>query len=199
MAGILDMIRELLAKLFGGNDVQRRLKVLGAMEERFSAAKRDNEDSLRNLKEEIKTEENRARKLKQEHEQAYGDSKRIVAGEIERLFRGLDRLRGRENVIAGNLDRIAVALAKVAEAKAALKAGVSEEEFDDIALEIQDLFGSLKSMDRAARDLDRETYASAEAVPVNAEERMAEVAGEKESATELSEETQKRLKALELE
>lgn len=199
MAGILDMIRELLAKLFGGNDVQRRLKVLGAMEERFNVAKRDNEDSLRNLKEEIRTEENRARKLKQEHEQAHGDSKRIVAGEIERLFRGLDRLRGRENVIAGNLDRIAVALAKVAEAKAALKAGVSEAEFDDIALEIQDLFGSLKSMDRAARDLDRETYAPAEAVPVNAEERLAEVAGEKESATELSEETQKRLKALELE
>lgn len=199
MAGILDRIRELLAKLFGGTDVQRRLRTLGAIEEKCNADKRDNEDSLRNLKEEIRREENRARKLKEEHDQAQGDSRRIVAGEIERLFRGLDRLRGRENVIAGNLERIGVALAKVAEGKAALKTGVSEEQFDEIALELQDLFGALKSADRAARELDREVYTTPEATPVDAETRMAEVAGEKAPAAELSEETQKRLKSLELE
>jgi len=200
MAGIWDAIREFLAKLFGGgNDMQRRLKALDGMEDKFVSARRDNEDSLHSLKDEIKTLEARAIQKKRELDQAHGDSKRIVVGEIERIFRELDGLRGRENVVAANLERIRVAIAKVGEAKAALRAGVSEEQFDDIALEIQDLFGTLKTLDRAAADLEREKYEAPAASKVDVDQRMAEVQGAEKAPIALSPETEKRLKQLETE
>ncbi len=200
MAGIWESIREFLAKLFGGgNDTQRRLKALDGMEDKFVAARRDNEDSVHSLKDEIKTLEARALQKKRELDQVHGDSKRIVVGEIERVFRDLDRLRGRENVVGANLERIGVALAKVGEAKAALRAGVSEEQFDDIALEIQDLFGTLKMLDRAATDLDREKYEAPVTSKVDVDQRMAEVQGAEKASVVLSPETEKRLKELETE
>lgn len=200
MAGIWEAIREFLAKLFGGgNDTQRRLKALDGMEDKFVAAKRDNEDSLHSLKDEIRTLEARAVQKKRELDQVHGDSKRIVVGEIDRLFRELDRLRGRENVVEANMERIGVALAKVGEAKAALRAGVSEEQFDDIALEIQDLFGTLKTLDRAATDLDREKYEAPLASKVDVDQRMAKVQGAEKAPVALSPETEKRLKQLETE
>jgi hypothetical protein len=199
MADIWEAIREFLARLFGGNDTQRRLKALEAIEDKFISAKRDNEDGLHSLKDEIRTLEARALQKKRELDQAHGDSKRIVVGEIERVFRELDRLRGRENVVAANLDRIGVALAKVGEAKAALRAGVSEEQFDDIALEIQDLFSTLKTLDRAATDLDREKYGAPAASKVDVDQRLGEVQGAEKAPAALSADTEKRLKQLEAE
>ena len=199
MASLWESIRELLAKLFGGSDAQRRRKALDAMEDKFIAAKRDNADALESLKDEIKTLEARALLKKRELDQAHGDSKRVVVGEIERTFRELDRLRDRENVIAANLERIGVALAKVGEAKAALRAGVSEEQFDSLAVDLQDLFGELKESDRAARDLDREKYESPETSHVDVDQRMAEVQGAEKAPVGLSAETEKRLKQLETE
>jgi hypothetical protein len=199
MAGLWDSIREFLAKLFGGNDTQRRLRRLQGMEDRFTAAKRDNEDSLQALKDEIKGLEARALRKKRELDQVHGDSKRIVVSEVERTFRELDRLRGREEIVAANLDRIGVALAKVGEAKAALRAGVSEEQFDEIALEIQELFGTLKTLDIAAKDLEREKYAAPVAPAIDVSQRMAEAEGAEKAPAALSPETEKRLKQLETE
>lgn len=200
MASIWEEIRAFVARLFGGgSDTERRLKALEATEEKLEAAKRDNTDSLETLKDEIRSLEGRALQKKKELDRTQGDSKRIVVGEVERIFRELDRKRGREGVIAANLERIGVALAKVGEAKAALRAGVTEEQFDDIALEIQDLFGELREADRAARDLERETYEAPEPSPVDVEKRMAEVSGEEKAPAALSAETEKRLKQLESE
>lgn len=200
MAGILGAVRDFLANLFGGgNDTQRRLTALTAMEDRISEARRDNEEGISVLKDEIRLLETRARQKKREYDQARGDSQRIVGGEIDRIFCELDRCRGRENIVAANLERISVALAKVGEAKAALRAGVSEEQFDDIALEIQDLFGTLKTLDRAATDLDREKYEALVASNVDVEKRMAEVLGDEKAPPALSPETVKRLKQLETE
>ena len=197
MSKLWEAISDLLSKLFGGNDVRKRLKVLDGMEERFSVAKRDNEDSLQNLKDDIKALETRALQKKRELEQSHGDTKRIIVGEIERVFRELDGLRGRENVIAANLERIRGALAKTGEAKVALRAGMSEDQLDTLALEMQDLYGELKSMDRAAVDLEKETYLAPGVSDVNVEKRLAESQGECESPAVLSAETAKRLKQLE--
>jgi len=169
------------------------------MEEKFLSAKRDNEDSLFSLKDDIRSKEALALKKKKELDGVSGDSRRVVVGEIERVFRELDRLRGRENVVAANLDRIDIALAKVGEAKAALRAGVSEEQFDDIALEVQDLFSSLKALDRAAVDLDREKYEPPTTSTVDVEQRVAEIQSNEVAPTGLSAETEKRLKELETE
>lgn len=199
MAGLWEAIRSLLARLFGGSDAQRRFKTLETMEAQFSASKRDNVDSVESLKEEIRTLEAHALRKKQEFEKAHGDSKRVIAGEIERIFRELDRLRGRETILATSLDRIGVALAKIGEAKAALKAGVSEEQFDEIAVELQDLFADLRQADKAARDLEREQYEVAAPPQVETEKRMADLTEEREAPITLSPETEQRLKKLEAE
>jgi hypothetical protein len=188
-----------LARLFGGSDVQRRFKTLETMEAQFSTSKRDNVDSVESLKEDIRTLEAHALHKKQEFEKAHGDSKRVIAGEIERIFRELDRLRGRETILATNLDRIGVALAKIGEAKAALKAGVSEEQFDSIAVELQDLFADLRQADKAARDLEREAYEVAAPPQVETEQRMADLTEEPQAPITLSPETEQRLKKLEAE
>ena len=199
MAGLWEAIRSLLARLFGGSDAQGRVNALETMEANFTASKRDNTDSLEALKEEIRTLESRALQKKQEFERSHGDSKRVVAGEIERIFRELDRLRGRETIIGKNLDRIGVALDKIREAKAAMQAGVTDEQFDEIALELQDLFATLRQSDRAARDLEREKYEVAEPTPVKTEQRMAELTEETKTPITLSPETEQRLKKLEAE
>jgi hypothetical protein len=186
--------------LFGGvNDTQRSFKRLDAMAAKFISAKRNNEYSFESLKDEMRLLESRARQKKRELDQARGHSKRIVVGEIERVFREMDRLRGRENIIAANLDRIGVALAKVGEAKAALRADVSEEQFDDIALEIEDLFDTLKALDVAATDLAGEKYEAPVASEEDVDQRVANVQAAEKAPVVLSPETEKRLEQLEAE
>ncbi|MBN1506058.1 MAG: hypothetical protein JW955_04385 [Sedimentisphaerales bacterium] len=199
MAGLWETIRSLVARLFGGSDARRRASALETMEANFAASKRDNTGGLEALKEEIRTLESRAMQKKQEFERSHGDSRRVVAGEIERVFREMDRLRGRETIIGKNLDRIGVALDKIREAKAALQTGVTEGQFDEIALELQDLFATLRQSDKAARDLERERYEVAEPTPVKTEQRVAEFAEETKPPITLSPETEERLKKLEAE
>jgi len=169
------------------------------MEQKLATARASNVDRLEALKDRIRQFEAQALRKKREYEAAKGDSKRIVGGEIERLFRDMDRLRGQEKVITSNIERISVAQAKLEEYKAARATGLEEGELDDIALELQDAFEELKVADRASRDLERVEYQAPKVSPVNTEKRLAEVAGEKETATGLSAETEKRLKQLEIE
>ena len=168
------------------------------MKHKLATAKASNVDRLEGLKDKIRQFEAQALRKKKEYEAARGDSRRIVGGEIERLFRDLDRLHGQENVVASNLERISVTQAKLEEYKAAQAKGLEEGELDDIALELQEAFEGLRVADRAFRDLEGVEYRPPQVSPVNAEKRMAEVAGEQETSDGLSAETEKRLKQLEI-
>jgi len=169
------------------------------MEQKLASSKARNVDQLETLKDKIRQFEAQALHKKKEYESAKGDSKRIVGGQIEQIFRDLDRLHGQENVITSNIERISVAQAKVEEYKAAQARGLEEGELDDIALELQEAFEGLKVADRASRDLEGVEYQAPQVSPVNAEKRMAEVSGEQETTTGLSLEVEKRLKQLETE
>ena len=72
---------------------KRRIEI---MEQKLAAAKAGNVDRLEALKDKIRQFEAQVLHKKKEYESARGDSKRIVGGEIERLFRDLDRLHGQE-------------------------------------------------------------------------------------------------------
>ncbi|MCA9209123.1 MAG: hypothetical protein KDA55_12235 [Planctomycetales bacterium] len=186
-----------LAQLLGITPSDRRRNEL--LDQKLATAKASNIDRLEVLKDKIKQFEAQALRKKGEYEAARGDTKRIVGGEIERLFRDLDRLHSQEKVIASNIERISVAQAKLEEFKAAQTKGLEEGELDDIALQLQEVFDELKVADRAARDLERVEYEAPKSTPVNAEQRMAEVSGEQETTSGLSAETEKRLKRLEFE
>ncbi len=185
-----------LARLLGIKPTDERRTEM--MEQKLAVAKAGNVDQLEALKDKIRQFEAQVLRKKKEYESARGDSKRIVGGEIERLFRDLDRLHGRENVIGSNIERISVAQAKIQEYKVAQTKGLEEDELDDIALELQDAFEGLKVADRASRDLEHVKYQAPRADPVNMEKRMAEVTGEQQTTTGLSAETEKRLRQLEI-
>lgn len=171
-------------------------KRLEALRAKLTTSKATNVDQRETLKDEIRKLEARAKQKKKEFDGASGDIKRMVGREIEGIFRDLDRLRGRENIITGNLDRISVAVAKIDELIVAKAKGVEEGQLDDLALELQDVFADLKESDRATRDLEQERYEAPTSEPVNVEQRMADLEGTEPQVDEISEETKKRLAEL---
>ena len=198
MGSFRDSMSANLSRLAGilgvkGSDKRR----MEQMEHKLSIARAGNQDRLEALKEKIRDLEGQALSKKQELESARGDSKKIIAREIERIFRELDRLHSREKIIAGNLDRISIALVKLEEYADAREVGLSDDDLDDIALDLQEAFDDLNIADKAVNDLDRITYQPPQASRVESEARMAEVSGERETDTGLTAETQKRLKQLE--
>jgi chromosome segregation ATPase len=185
------------SRLVGISDKQRRLRALENMRAQFEAAKRDNADSLEELKEKVRILERRALQKKKELDQARGEVQRITIGEIERIFRERDRVREREKIIAANLERINAALAKVEELADAQKAGVKEEQFDELALDAQEAFADLKDADRAARDLEREKYDAPETERLDVKKQLGELEGRGKSASALPPDLRKKLKELE--
>ena len=171
-------------------------KRLEALRAKLTTSKATNVDQRETLKDEIRKLEARTKQKKKEFDAASGDIKRMVGREIEGIFRDLDRLRGRENIITGNLDRISVAVVKIDELIVAKTKGVEEGQLDDLALELQDVFADLKESDRATRDLEQERYEAPTSEPVNVEQRMADLEGTEPHVEEISEETKKRLAEL---
>ncbi len=111
-----DSVSEILAKLakmLGLKPSEARRMEL--MEQKLVSARAANVDRIEVIKQEIRQLETRALKKKKELDEARGDSKRIIAGEIERTFRDLDRLRGRESILTRNIDKLSMALSKLSE------------------------------------------------------------------------------------
>lgn len=192
---VISAILSKLAQLLGikPSESQR----LELMESKLGEAKATNVDRLEDLKREIRALEARALQKKREWVQAKGESRRIIAGEIERTFRDLDRLHGRERIISSNIDKLSLALSKIKELSVARAQGVEEGQLDELAVELQDVFADLKASDRAAKDLEQEKYEPLETSHIDVEERIAEVEGHKEAPSGLSEKTLRRLKQLE--
>ncbi len=173
---------------------QRRFDL---MDRKLAVSRAKNRDRLECLKDTIRELESQALRKKGEYEHSRGDTQRIIGGEIERLFRELDRLRGQETILGANLDRISAARVKIQELVAGRDRGLEEDELDDMALELQGLFEELKVADRATAELEKVAYQPPQTRPVDREQRMAEVAGETETVGGLSAETERRLERLE--
>jgi len=200
MGIFFETIGEILAKLA----TWLRLKPseedrLKEMEEQLASARADNEDRLDELKKEAVRLENRLRQQHQQYKQARGATKRIIAREIELTVRELDRTSGREKILTSSLEKISIAQAKLQELMAARAEGVSEDVIDDIGLDLQEALEAVRTTDRAAINLERETYEPPQRTPVDVEQQVAELErGEsEENVAQLSPEAQRRLKELE--
>ncbi len=166
------------------------------MEQKLATHKAGNVDRLEALKEKIHRLEAQVQEKKKAYDTSRGDSQRIIAGEIERLFREIDRFRGQESIIVGNLDRISTAQTKLEEYNSAVMSGLSDDELDDLALGLQESFDDLRVVDRAAVDLDKIKYQVPMSNPVDAQRRTAEIMGERKAEELLSPEMEKRLNQL---
>lgn len=199
MGSFADTVSSLLARLaellgLKPNEDKR----MHAMQAKLATAHAYNADRLEALKEQIRTLEAAALRKKKEMDAAKGDTRRIIVGEIERIFRDLDRLRGSESIITTNLEKIAVAQAKLKELVEARAQSVRQDQLDDLALDLQEAFSELRLTDRAAKDLERVEYTAPQRAPVAIDERLAQAeGGHVQPAAELSEETKRRLAALE--
>ena len=171
---------------FLGIEPSERLHV-GLLDRKLAIALAKNTDWLESLKDRIRYLESHALRKKWQYEQARGDTKRILGGEIERLFRDLDRMQGQEIIISGNLDRISAARAKLQEYRAALVNGLDEEELGDVAIGLHAAFEELTVVDRTTAELVKMAYEAPQPRPV---ERL-------EVTTGLSAETIERLRQLE--
>ena len=167
---ISDLLAKLL-ELLGLKTSQK--KKFQKMERSLRDKKAINEDRLEELKDQIARVERQVLTKKREYEAAKGDTKRIVGGEIERLFKSVDRSRGQEDILARNLGQIGLGLAKLAEIRAALDSGVDEAVFDELALELQDIFGEMKEVDQEARELEATKYLSPRSESIDIDARMA--------------------------
>ena len=189
-----DMLEKILEMLgIKKTDSQQYAKV----EEKLRSAKSVNADQLEMLKEKVAEQEREIRQKKRAYDNATGDTKRIVGGEIERLFRDIDRLRGKESIVTRNLDKISLTLAKVDEWRVAQQQGIDEEMLDGLAIDLEDIFADLKATDRTAKSLADVKYEEeAKSNSIDIESRMAELQGEQVASQGMNAETAARLKAL---
>lgn len=157
-------------------------------------------DRLESLKDRIQALERKALDKKREFDTAKGRIKQVVAGEIDRLFKELDRSKENEAIIGQNIDKANIAISKLDSIEDAERPGISEDVFDELAVELQDIFADLKRTDRAAKDLENVQYEAPETSRVDAESRTAELEEPsettKETAGELPRSTVQRLKEL---
>jgi hypothetical protein len=196
--GINDVLARLLEML---GIKQSESRKYAAMETKLRANKAANVDRLEGLKEQIAMLIRQAKAKKKEYDAAVGDTKRIVQGEIERLFGELDRLKNRETIIGRNISQLDLAIGKLLELQDAKAQGVDPEMLDSIAVELEDIFAELKTSDRAKESLDKVNYQPKQTAEMDIEARVAELeaAPQKEAtpqANELSRDTLDRLKEL---
>lgn len=191
-----DIIAKLLELLGLKHSDEKKYEV---MEQKLRATKATNVDRLESLKEQTAVLTRQLKTKKKDYDAATGDTKRIIAGEIKRLFGDLDRLQGRETIIGRNIEKLGILLAKLEEVRVG-KEGVAEGMGDDVGIELEDVVDVLKSTDREIAGLEQISYKAPEGKQVDIESRMADMEGQRESAAEsdgaLPESTLDRLKEL---
>ena len=157
-------------------------------------------DRLESLKDRIQTLERKALDKKREYDATKGRVKQVVAGEIDRLFKELDRSKENEAIIGQNIEKANLAIGKLESMEDAQRPGVSEDVFDELAVELKDIYADLKRTDQAARDLENVEYEAPGTSRVDAESRMAELEipsnSAEETSGELPQSTVERLKEL---
>jgi hypothetical protein len=176
-----DIIRRLLELLGLKSSDAKKYEV---MEQKFRADRALNVDRLEALKDQIATLERQAKAKKKEYDAAAGDTKRVVAGEIQRILGDLDHLQRREVIIGRNIEKLGLAVAKVAEMRDAKAQGVDEDVFDDISVDYEDIVTDLKATDRAAADAEKVAYTAPKGKDIDVASRMADLEGQSESSTE---------------
>ena len=172
-----------------------------ALRDKLSQRYENNKDNLDALKQQITSLQVRARRQKAERDKARGENRKIVEKEISQTFREIDRATQREEIITANLDKVNLAQEKISQWLDASERGVSEDELDDVAIELKEAVDAMRVSDRAATDLDRVRYEGRERPQVDVETRMTAVSevatGEAEST--LTSEEERRLAELEQE
>ncbi|MGC9217455.1 hypothetical protein [Acidithiobacillus sp.] len=192
-----DSLRNILSKIaeisgFKPSEQQQ----LAAYAQKLALAKAENIDNIESVKAEIRRIEEEARKLGEEYEKSHGQTREITRREIELKFSDLDRHRERVTVIAQNIENISLAQEKIRTIQAAAVKGIAEQDFDDIAESVREEFATLKDADKAAKDLDKETYQRAARPEMDVDARVAELRPDSTRSTELPPELRKRLDEL---
>lgn len=174
-------------------------KKLSKFEEALTRARAQNEDQIEAAKDDIRRLENRFKSLNKDYEAARGDIKKMIAKQLEGVARELDRFEQTAAILSSKAEQYAIGLAKIRDGRLLLDQGkaIPADLFDEVAEIFREAAAEMKLADAGARQLDNERYESPERAKVDVSQRVGELEGAKETATELSDSTLKRLKELE--
>jgi len=169
------------------NRISRILRRLGSprhskkarqdLRESLLRSRQDAEDELDQLKVDVSKAESKAVAKNAEMKDASGSVQRIVRREIELIFRDVDRMRGREEIVAGKLERLSSAIAKLDELSAGQEAVLEEDLFYELSLSLREMYSDLEGADLAREDMERQEYEAA--IPaIDVDTRLAELVGQ---------------------
>lgn len=135
----------------GRNAAEQQLKEL-------DAEKRDNEDGLLILKDEIANLETRLLSQKKEFDRTHGERKLIVQQELTLTTAELTGKRKRRDVLVGNILRISKQIEALLEHRATQHDGLTEDDIDTLAVDRSEANERRRKLDHATIDLEKETY-----------------------------------------
>ena len=186
--------------------LQRLLEMLGikqsdnakfqSLKEKISTSKATKIDQLESLKDQHLALNRQALEKKKEYDTAKSNVKRIIASEIERIFKQIDRLQVQEDIIGQAIDRLDLARVKTDEIIAGSVEDIDEDVFDDLAVELEDVIADLKRKDISSKELEGISYEAPKSDQIDVESRLSELDGTKEVAQDISQSTAQRLKEL---
>ena len=137
----------------GGNADERQLNDL-------AVEKRDNEDGLFRLKDEIANLEARLLTQKKEFDRAHGERKLIVQQELTLTAAELTNKRNRRDVYVNNILRISKQVEALLQHRATQQDGLDEDSIDSLAVDRSEANDRQRRLDQATGDLEKEVYTS---------------------------------------
>ena len=158
---------EILAKLLP--------RSVGALAHNLAASKAKNFDRIENLKSKAGLLESQLLSKAAAYNSVHGQSKLIMAAEIENLVREINSVTGQHKIAFANIARISSAMSKLDEFAASADSGISESEIDKIYLVAESAFDNLSASDDASKDLLQVQYHPPQADPINVEAILADV------------------------
>ena len=178
-------------------DKQRVLAALKKREEELTIHRANNNELIEEEKVIIRRLQARARKLHEEYKTSDPVSQELVVGQIEGTFEDLDRRKPSWAALLQNLSRLTRVISNIAEIRASLAMGITEDEITDLALDKEEAVDAARRADDAMRDLEGiEGPARAAEGPKAAKKRAASLDRAGQAAKPLRPDLLKRLEAL---
>ncbi len=172
MENIRELVASALAKVAKGLKLSPTdLERIQAWKEGLEQSKLDHNDRVERLKVELRQVEGRIRKLGEEYDREDGAVKKVAAKQLELACQELELKDAKMEVLFANLEKVMAAQAKIDQLEEAMRRGVTEDQADLLAVELEEAFDALERSDEAMNSAEQVKYQRPAREPVEVSER----------------------------
>ncbi len=188
MANLGESMQELLSKVATSLGIKasesRRLE---AVMDKLTAARKQYDDKIEDLVDEIRRLEAIAVRKKREMDAARGETRRILGREIEQVLRERKSLREMEGLIFSRREKVVLLLRKFEVVSTAQASGQLDIEdlADDAVEHMEEVIADEKDADRATQQLEEVKFEEPERPAVDIASELGEIEGTSEESFEL--------------